>query len=565
VKRFFSKVMAVALAWALVAPAHAGVCAGDVNNDNSVNADDVTLVILTWGCTNPPGPCPGDANNSGAVDADDLVMVILNWGPCAPVNGACCVAGACSMQTQTACVAGGGTFLGNPTCSGVTCPLANDNCAGAIPLQTATFPAAPATNNGSNAGATNGTVPTPACITFNGVMTRDVWYRYTVPTTPPSLAGHILRLQLCDTPNPFTDTVLAVYSGTCAGLTLFACNDSACGINGLRSSVETPMVPAGSTVYIRVGSWGNGAANQGPFILTAQVVELTDDTCMGAHALTVPGSATGVLNGATADIGPTCQGVDSGVMRWYRVVGNGTTYTASTCNSMPDIYNGIIMVYCGGSFGCAALNCVAGTNADLGQNNPAQCAAFQGERVSWCAVNNQTYYVGVGVVATGLPDPKIQGHYTLEITPALPCAPSPPVDCAAGSPPPNDDCSLAPLITTGNTAFNNAIATPQEAGAGTVCGQPWSKDLWFRYTSANGGLVTLTITSNPVFDSMCEVYSGTCTNLGTPVACEDDDASCVGCHPILEFNATAGTTYLIRITTWSNSGGGPGTLNILDP
>jgi hypothetical protein len=224
-------------------------------------------------------------------------------------------------------------------------------------------------------------------------------------------------------------------------------------------------------------------------------------------------------------------------------------------------------VYCGGAFGCNALNCVAATNANLGFTNPGQCAAFQGERVSWCSVNNQKYYVAVGVVATGLPDPKTQGHYTLTVTSNnIPgCVPNPPVDCTAGSPPANDDCTGAFNAVVGANIFNNAIATPQEVGTGTVCGQPWSKDVWFRYTSPTGGTVSLAITSNPVFDGMMEVYSGTCAALGTPVACEDDDAGCVACHPVFDFVATPNVPYLLRITSWSNSGGGVGTLTITDP
>jgi V8-like Glu-specific endopeptidase len=59
-----------------------GTCPADVNNSGAVDADDLTTVILTWGCTNPPGPCPADVDGSGAVDADDLVAVILAWGDC---------------------------------------------------------------------------------------------------------------------------------------------------------------------------------------------------------------------------------------------------------------------------------------------------------------------------------------------------------------------------------------------------------------------------------------------------------------------------------------------------
>ncbi len=558
-------------------------CPANVNRNGPsatvVDVDDLITVILTWGQTGPgttglrpQGDCAPPPNGDCTVNVDDLIAVVLTWGSCLPPTGACCLGGVCSTQFQADCLAAGGIYQGNnTTCAGINCPISNDECTGAITIQAGIFPSGPIANHYTNAGATNGSVPTPACISFNGTMTRDVWFRHTVPSTPPSLAGHILRLQLCNTPNPFTDTVMAVYDGTCASLNLFACNDSACGPNGLRSNVETPVIPAGQTVYIRVGSWGSGAANQGPLVLDAQVVELTDDVCSGGHVLSIPGSASGQLLGATQDFGPTCNGVDAGRFRWYQVIGNGTTLTATTCNSISDNYNGILAVYCAGTFGCNGLNCVAASNANQGAPQQPPCIAFQGETVSWCSVNNQRYYIGVGVVASGLPGKpgEIDGEYTLTLTGGAGCTPGqggvPVIDCLAGSPPLNDDCNLAFTALVGNTTFNNAIATPQDVGPGTVCGQPWSKDVWFRYTSANGGPVTISITSNPVFDSMCEVYTGTCAALGTPVACEDDDASCVACHPNFQFTAIAGQQYLLRITSWSNSGGAIGTLNIVDP
>ena len=57
-------------------------CLADVDGSGTVDADDLTSVILTWGCVDPPGPCAADVNGSGAVDADDLTTVIVAWGPC---------------------------------------------------------------------------------------------------------------------------------------------------------------------------------------------------------------------------------------------------------------------------------------------------------------------------------------------------------------------------------------------------------------------------------------------------------------------------------------------------
>ncbi len=58
------------------------VCLADINGSGTVDVDDLIAVILSWGCTNPPGPCPADVNASGVVDVDDLIAVILGWGAC---------------------------------------------------------------------------------------------------------------------------------------------------------------------------------------------------------------------------------------------------------------------------------------------------------------------------------------------------------------------------------------------------------------------------------------------------------------------------------------------------
>ncbi len=57
-------------------------CPADINNSGAVDVDDLIAVILSWGCTNPPGPCEADIDDSGVVEVDDLFAVILAWGPC---------------------------------------------------------------------------------------------------------------------------------------------------------------------------------------------------------------------------------------------------------------------------------------------------------------------------------------------------------------------------------------------------------------------------------------------------------------------------------------------------
>ena len=45
---------------------------------------DLMIVILDWGCTDPPGPCSGDVNTDGICSTGDLILIVLAWGPVRP-------------------------------------------------------------------------------------------------------------------------------------------------------------------------------------------------------------------------------------------------------------------------------------------------------------------------------------------------------------------------------------------------------------------------------------------------------------------------------------------------
>ena len=82
-----SGVVAVAMAFGF-SPSTAqgqGSCAGDVNDDGVVSADDLAIVLSSWGSCPGKGSCAGDVNSDGMVSADDLAIVLSSWGSCPPI------------------------------------------------------------------------------------------------------------------------------------------------------------------------------------------------------------------------------------------------------------------------------------------------------------------------------------------------------------------------------------------------------------------------------------------------------------------------------------------------
>ncbi len=58
----------------------ARVCTADLDDNGSVDIDDLLAFISAWGpCTSA---CPADFDGNGEVAIDDLLILISAWGPC---------------------------------------------------------------------------------------------------------------------------------------------------------------------------------------------------------------------------------------------------------------------------------------------------------------------------------------------------------------------------------------------------------------------------------------------------------------------------------------------------
>lgn len=119
-------------------------------------------------------------------------------------------------------------------------PPANDDCAGAIQLNTAAS-CGQFNISGTMSGSTLSAGVPAGCA---GTVTYDVWYKFIAVTTTQTIT-------LGSPGANFTNRGIQLFSGTCAGLTSMACNASA---------ITSAALVVGNTYYVRVYSTTAGTA-----------------------------------------------------------------------------------------------------------------------------------------------------------------------------------------------------------------------------------------------------------------------------------------------------------------
>jgi hypothetical protein len=127
------------------------------------------------------------------------------------------------------------------------------------------------------------------------------------------------------------------------------------------------------------------------------------------------------------------------------------------------------------------------------------------------------------------------------------------------TPPPNDTCANAIPMTAGTVYTTNTANATSTGDPVLDCQGTAGKGVWYTYTPAVSGTVTIS-TCGSTFDTVLEVYTGTCGSL-TPVICNDDNGpACLGSQASVSFAATGGTTYFVLA---AGSGGASGSLSIV--
>lgn len=372
-----------------------------------------------------------------------------------------------------------------------------------------------ATYTNATATATAG-VPAPGCASYSG---GDVWFTVTVPAS-----GNI---QIDANTGVVTDGGMAAYSGACGSLTLIECDDDD-SPNGLMPYLNLSGQTPGATLWIRFWEYGNN--NNGTFDICAfDPVPPANDDCSGAFPVTVNpdlncGNTTaGTVQNATQSSQSTtaCGGTEDDDV-WFSFVATETTHLINIMNiagSTTDMYHSVW------EGTCPSLTLVTGSCSD------PNSSTLTGLTIG------QTYYIRV---------------YTWTSTTGQTST----FDVCVGTlppPPANDDCSGAlpvAVTTSGCSPTTGSIASATASSQANGCSGTSNDDVWYEFTAPASGSVAISLSNviNSPTDLYHSVYINNCGSPGTALVCSDpNNSSLTGLTP--------GTSYLVRIFSYSSSAG----------
>ncbi|HSD13705.1 MAG TPA: T9SS type A sorting domain-containing protein [Flavobacterium sp.] len=162
-------------------------------------------------------------------------------------------------------------------------PPVNDNCNNAVALINGGVFNTNAVV-GTNFAATNSNPPAPGCASYSG---GDVWYSITIP------ASGNLTVETNSNGSALTDTGMAVYSGSCGGLTLVSCDDDSSD-DGYFSKITLTGRTPGEVLYVNV--WEYGGDVSGTFKISAYDASLSANSFDATSFKAYPNPVKDILN-----------------------------------------------------------------------------------------------------------------------------------------------------------------------------------------------------------------------------------------------------------------------------
>jgi hypothetical protein len=209
----------------------------------------------------------------------------------------------------------------------------------------------------------------------------------------------------------YIDYFFKPVSGGCSG-TGWTCIDD---LTGASSSIPFSLTQ-GVQYYIMLDPETTGGGNV-TFNIgcpSAVVVTPPNDNCANAiNISSLPFTSPVVsTNNSTSDVPTSTTSCGTfGANLWYSVLGNGTTYTATTCNASTN-YDTEIRVYTGA---CASLNSM--TEIVCNDDDGVCGTGTTKSTVNWCSVTGTTYFISVGYFVNTL----TYGNFVLNVTSGVGC------------------------------------------------------------------------------------------------------------------------------------------------
>ncbi len=393
----------------------------------------------------------------------------------------------------------------------ISVPIANDNCEGAITL----VPGAGSTcsyTSGSSAGATQSL---SGCA---GNADDDVWYKFVATSTYHQVT--------VDGGTNF-NTVLQLYSGSCASLTSLNCNNLT-GQDGIEVSTLTGLT-IGQTYYMRIHHNAAGASASGFQVCITTIANYCN---VGTTVpITLPYSASGLTTcGAGNEITTSTVTNVCGDSYYYSGEDAVYTFTPATSGSIT-----VTMTSTSSYVGLVLFN-------DCPISGGTCTASAQGiaGSQSFCAnvVSGNTYYL----VVDSWSSPDCHPSYSLSVS-APSAGASTGATCASAV-----NISL-PYNATGESTscMGNDYTNASTGSCGTFYESGEDKVYKFTTTSAQCMTVELTNTSSTAIGY--QVYSG-CPGSGGTTCVANGGGATSGTLSGSFTVPSAGTYYLV-VDSWS--------------
>jgi hypothetical protein len=419
-------------------------------------------------------------------------------------NSRASVSFAASASTPYLILVGGrGGATGNLNIRATLAPvLANDQCSGAIPITDRVIYTVNTTT------ATSVGDPLPGCHTN---FSKGVWFKLT------PLTSDGITMSTCGSD---FNTVLQVYAGTCGSLIpiSYACSD---GDSDCPGNATLGLDAVGGVTYFILAGGASGAT--GNLKISATAVRPSNDQCFSAIPMVVGSNYTVNTSYAssTNDPPPGCQ-PNFGHGVWYTFTPRiNLPVTISTCGSDFDT---VVQIFSGD---CSSLVRVACNDG----NGPA-CSGNRAS-VTFNGVANKQYFILAGGRAG------VSGNLST---------------VASVPPPPNDFCGQAIAMTEGVTYSANTFYATSTDDPVPICRTNFGKGVWYSFTSPTTAFITIS-TCGSDFDTVMQVYSGTCGAL-SPEGCNDDNGPACGTNQAsVHFLASAGAHYFILVGGFAGAAG----------